>query len=169
MDIKKLLLELISNEFPMPLPGSVLSVDGLFCNVQPSNGAAEIKKVRLIANTEAEKYYVLVPKVGSDVIVTWLSKHVGVIALVSEVEKVLCKAGDVVYELDANGFNLKHGTTVEFDIDATGYLVKKDADTLKQILTLIVEAVQPIVVIYGNNPVYSKLAQALVKINNMLR
>lgn len=58
---------------------------------------------------------------------------------------------------------------VKMVMDATGFLFKKDSDTLKQALVLIVEALQPTVVIYGNNPIYTKLSQALVKINNLLK
>ena len=61
--------------------------------------------------------------------------------------------------------NITGGVNVVID---EHLLVEKDGDTLKQALTLIVEAVQPIVVIYGNNPIYSKLSEALTKINNLL-
>ena len=42
-------------------------------------------------------------------------------------------------------------------------------DTMKEVMTLIIEAVQQIVVLQGNNPNYVKLTQALVKVNNLLR
>lgn len=50
-----------------------------------------------------------------------------------------------------------------------GLLISNSGDTLKQALTLIVEAVQKIVVIQGTNPDYAKLTTALNKINNLLR
>jgi phage baseplate assembly protein gpV len=46
--------------------------------------------------------------------------------------------------------------------------IKKGDDTLKQALTLINEAVTQIVVLYGNNPNYTKLLQAQQIINNIL-
>ncbi len=61
-----------------------------------------------------------------------------------------------------------HQLAVQLNATDGKLLVQKGADTLKQALTLIVEAVQPIVVLYGNNPVYAKLTQALAKINNLL-
>ena len=56
-----------------------------------------------------------------------------------------------------------------YKVNEDGHLVTNGEDTLKEVLTLIVEAVQPIVVIYGNNPDYEKLTQALTKINNLLQ
>jgi hypothetical protein len=61
----------------------------------------------------------------------------------------------------------KIGTT-RIEQTAQGFLIQKGSDTLKDAIQLIVEAVQPIVVLYGNNPDYAKLAQALTKINNLL-
>jgi phage baseplate assembly protein gpV len=61
-----------------------------------------------------------------------------------------------------------HQMTVSLNSSDGKLLLQKGTDTLKQALTLIVEAVQPIVVLYGNNPVYTKLTQALTKINNLL-
>lgn len=59
--------------------------------------------------------------------------------------------------------------TLQFEMDATGYLIKKDADSLKEIIQMIIEAVQQIVVMQGNNPDYAKLIQAMTKLNNVLR
>mgnify|MGYP006921408547 CR=1 FL=1 len=59
--------------------------------------------------------------------------------------------------------------TVEYGADATGFVFKKGNDTLKQILQLIIESVQQVMVLYGNNPDYAKLATALTKLNNLLK
>jgi phage baseplate assembly protein gpV len=63
--------------------------------------------------------------------------------------------------------------TMEFDGGITvsigdKYKLMKGSDTLKQILTLIVEAVQATVVLQGNNPDAAKLSQALGKINAIM-
>lgn len=57
---------------------------------------------------------------------------------------------------------------VRFNVDAAGFLLQKDSDTLKQILTLIVQSILKAFVLQGNNPDYVKLQQALAKINNLL-
>jgi hypothetical protein len=59
--------------------------------------------------------------------------------------------------------------TVKYKVDETGFLFQKDTDTLKDALTLIVDAVKQIFVVEGNNVDYPKLAQAQVKINNILK
>ena len=58
--------------------------------------------------------------------------------------------------------------TTQFEI-GEGFLIKKDADTLKDALTLIIESIQKIIVMEGSNPDRIKLAQALIKVNNLLR
>lgn len=52
---------------------------------------------------------------------------------------------------------------------AQGLQIKKGADSLKDVLQMIIEATQQIVVLVGNGPDYAKLGQALVKLNNILR
>ena len=59
--------------------------------------------------------------------------------------------------------------TAILETTANGHLLQKGSDTLKQVLTLVIQAVQQIVVLDGNNPDYVKLAQALTKVNNLLQ
>ena len=56
---------------------------------------------------------------------------------------------------------------VRVEVDST-FGLSKGSDTLKDALTLLIEAVQQIMVIYGNNPDFSKLSQAQTKVNNLL-
>jgi hypothetical protein len=130
---------------------TVKSVNGMKCECLPVNGNAPIKDVRLVADDSTKKY-VLVPKVGSMVVVEFLNNAAGYVAMVSEITEVLIKIGTVYYSMNDEGF-----------------LLKKGSDTLKDILKLIVEAMQVIVVMQGNNPDYGKLTQAMLKINNLLR
>lgn len=67
----------------------------------------------------------------------------------------------------ADKVRVKTDTSI-FEINQ-GFLIKKDNDTLKQVLTLVIEACQKVLVIQGNNPDYVKLAQALVKVNNLFK
>lgn len=59
--------------------------------------------------------------------------------------------------------------TTQFIVNENGFTIIKGNDDLKDALTLIVQAVQQIVVIYGNNPDYTKLQTALTKIDNILQ
>ena len=96
---------------------------------------------------------VLVPKVDSIVVVGMLeNSDEYVVLMVSEVTEVLYLVGEV-----------------EMSVNAAGILFKKENDTLKEILTLIIEAIEPIIVLEGRNPDRVKLATAKAKNNNLLR
>ena len=60
------------------------------------------------------------------------------------------------------------GALVEYDKAAHKFKVlASNGESLKDIFTLIIQSVQPILVIYGNDPDFAKLTQALTKVNNM--
>lgn len=76
------------------------------------------------------------------------------------------------------------GTIIEYDKNESKYsqIVKEssflqdgkftisvDNNSLKDALTLIIQAVQQIMVMQGNNPDYAKLSQALTKVNNIFK
>ena len=61
------------------------------------------------------------------------------------------------------------GGLFEYDKALHQFAIKNPTVTLKVILTEIVQAVQQIVVLQGNNPDYTKLAKAITDINNLLR
>lgn len=49
------------------------------------------------------------------------------------------------------------------------FTIAVDDNSLKDALTLIIQAVQQIMVMQGNNPDYAKLSQALTKVNNIFK
>ncbi|HJU46360.1 MAG TPA: hypothetical protein VJ647_06215 [Chitinophagaceae bacterium] len=76
------------------------------------------------------------------------------------------------------------GTIIQYDKNAGEYsqtvkessflqdgkfAITVDGNSLKDALTLIIQAVQQIVVMYGNNPDYGKLSEALTKVNNIFK
>lgn len=69
---------------------------------------------------------------------------------------------------EVDKWQLKIGETT-IEQDAAGLLIKKQNDTLRQAVELIIEAVMKIIVIQGQNPDYVKLQQALAKIQNLLK
>jgi hypothetical protein len=143
----------------------VKAVNGLVCDCTPIDGDADIFDVRMIAH-DSTKFFVMIPKVDSYVVVNFLNKQAAFISMVSEITEIKFKIG-----------------TTYYSADDTGFLIKKDNDTMKEMIQLMlethqltIEAVQQIVVLYGNNPDYSKLVQgltkkgqALTKMNNLLR
>jgi hypothetical protein len=106
--IKQLLLQLLNEQFKIqPILCRVDSVTDMTCNVTPINGAAPVHNVKLIANDEADKYFVFVPKVNSHVIIIFITNATAFVAMVDEIEKVICKVDDVIMEVDTAGFLLK--------------------------------------------------------------
>jgi hypothetical protein len=118
------------------------------------NGEATLIDVSLTAFQDATSYLLIKPKENSAVIVGIInnSEEQACIIQASEVDKLSVKIN-----------------TVEVIISADGVVVKKDQDNLKDVLTLMVDAVKQITVLYGNNPNYLKLQQAQTKINNLLK
>jgi hypothetical protein len=88
--------------------------------------------------------------------------------LFSEIEQHTIEIGTASWDMTGAGFDLKKDDTV-LNIGEDGFLVKKDDDTLKEVLTLIVQAVMKIIVLQGTNPDRAKLQQALTKINNLFQ
>jgi hypothetical protein len=129
----------------------VKELDGLNCVCEPVDGSADITDVRLVAD-DAEDGFVLVPAVDSYVVVEMINATAGYLGMVSKVTEVYWKVG-----------------TVLVSVNNQGVLIQKGNDTMKQILTLLIEAIQVVVVLQGSNPDYAKLTQALTKVNNLTR
>lgn len=55
------------------------------------------------------------------------------------------------------------------ETDGNKWTVKNDDANLKDVFTNIIEAIQVIAVIYGNNPDFAKLAEATTLVNNLLQ
>lgn len=120
--------------------------------VELTSGAV-IDDVRLKSMVKAGNKLVVVPSDDSFVLIGRIANSDEyVVVSVDEVDEIKIKVG-----------------TVDVDVDDTGVLVKKGTDTLKEILTNIIQACQVIVVAQGNNPDYVKLTTALTKVNNLLR
>lgn len=93
------------------IPCKVTAIDETerTCDVQPLNGDAEIFGVRLQANLSDEKGVCVFPKSGSEVLVTFINKKTGYVALCSEVDKVVGKFGTFEYTQDDQGFEASIG------------------------------------------------------------
>ncbi|HMO63294.1 MAG TPA: hypothetical protein PKC39_14510 [Ferruginibacter sp.] len=152
MNLKEIVRELIKDgDEERAIVCKVTAVNGMRCECEPVNGNAPILDVRLVAD-EADKVFVVVPKVNSLVVVEFFNNSAGYVSMVSEVSEVLCKTGDSWYSMTDEGF-----------------LIKRGNDSLKDILSLIIQAVNKIVVLNGTNPDYAKLVQANNKLNNLMR
>lgn len=86
--IKEALHKILATEEEIySVVGTVKDISGKTCTVTPSNGDPELHEVRLQAG-ESDKGFVIYPKKGSEVVVTFLNKLTGYIAICSEIEKI---------------------------------------------------------------------------------
>lgn len=89
--------------------GKVTEVDeaARVCTVEPLNGDAALLDIRLQAAQEQSDGVVLIPKVGSWVVVTFTSKESGYVAERSQVDKVLWVIEGQTLEYTKAGLSLK--------------------------------------------------------------
>jgi phage baseplate assembly protein gpV len=109
MEIKDILKKLHENQDEIySILCSVVEVDEgqRTIHAKPLNGSAEIFDVRLQTMLSGVIGIVNFPKVGSDVIVNFISKEVAYVALNSEIEKIQLNIGDMSFFVDATNANL---------------------------------------------------------------
>lgn len=134
--------------------GIAVAVSDSKCDVDVE-GEPKLFDVRFHAIEDAVGSKIVIkPKEGSKVLVGIINNLVteAFIEQCSEIDEVLIVTGDKEYKLNAEG-----------------HLIKGGNDTLKQVIQLIIEAVQKIMVLQGNNPDFLKLTQAQEKLNNILK
>lgn len=107
-NLKDIIKNLISdNEELYSQPCEVLEVDksARTLKVEPLNGDADIFDVRLQSKESSGIGLVLFPKIGSQVIVTFLSKDLAFVTSTDEVEEVSLRIGEFDLFIDAENFN----------------------------------------------------------------
>ncbi|MEM7372824.1 MAG: hypothetical protein AAF587_29655 [Bacteroidota bacterium] len=89
----------------------VVSVDEseATCTVDLLDGGAPVEAVRLSASPSHAGLHVI-PKVGSEGVITWLSKHQAYLALASDIDHIKIDVGQSVLQVDASGIVLSRGT-----------------------------------------------------------
>ena len=103
-------------------------------DVKPIDGTAGIFNVRLQAESGAVGF-VLIPKVGSMVLVVFLNKNNAAVVNTSEIEQL-----DLVID------------GVEFQIDKEGFLLKKENETLKKLMSDLIIAIKALKFTTNNGP-----------------
>jgi hypothetical protein len=135
------------------VPATVLEVNADDTIKVQFSDDSEVDDCRLKAVVKAGNKVLLIPAVGSIVLIGKIENSDEYIVLaVDEVSEFAILVEDV-----------------RFSVDNSGFLMQKQTDTLKQVLTLIVQSILKIIVLQGTNPDIAKLQQALTKINNLLR
>jgi hypothetical protein len=131
---------------------TVVSVDESELTCVVDNDGTEIFDVQLRPVINGKESVTLIPKVDSQVLMARIEEdEAWMVIAADEITKLRCVVDDCEFEIE------------------NGFLIKKGEDSLKQIIQLIIEAVQQIVVMQGNNPDYAKLVQATEKLNNVLK
>jgi hypothetical protein len=169
-DIKNELAKFAGKYAPAAIISAVVkTVNDNDTIVVVTGSGLEIDDARLKSVVKDGNKFILLPKIESTVLIGRIEEsEEWTVLQVEEIDKVKVVINGSLFEIDGSKLLLKNAT-VSVDVNDAGIELKKGTDTLKQILVLLVEAVQPIVVVYGNNPNYTKLTQALTKINNLLR
>lgn len=154
--IRQLLDERAARVGPSPtMLATVKSVDDAegTCVLWDEETAIDYYDVRLRPVINGKESITIYPKVGSWCLAVRLENtdEWGVVAC-TEADKWRLKIGEAIIEQDA-----------------TGLQIKKQSDSLRDALEMIIQATMKIVVVQGQNPDYAKLQQALTKIKNILR
>jgi hypothetical protein len=134
MELKDILKKLNENQDEIySVLCSVVEVDEnqRTIHAKPLNGSAEIFDVRLQTMLSGVIGVVTFPKIGSDVIVNFISKEVAYIALNSEIEKIQLNIGAMSFFVDATNANLDvenvHATVTNTILDSENVEVNASA------------------------------------------
>ena len=84
--------------------------DKRVCDVSPVNGDAKIYDVRLQALISSKDALIVIPKVGSNVIVSFLNKEEAFVAMCSEVDSIKGKIEGIEMDIDKDGIEVKSNT-----------------------------------------------------------
>lgn len=119
-------------------------------DVKPIDDTAEIFNVRLQAESETGGL-VLIPKVGSMVLVVFLNKNNAAVVNTSKITNYELKIENCELLIDKDGFLLKR-EDVQFQIDQEGFLLKKENETLKKLMADLITAIKALKFTTNNGP-----------------
>lgn len=120
------------------------------CDVIPVDGTAELFDVSFQADSQGGGlcFY---PAVNSNVLVVFINKHHACICQVSEVDLMKLVINKMEFSVDKDGLSLKNGD-VEFLVNQRGFLLKKKDETLKKLMTDLLDAIQAMVFTTSQGP-----------------
>ena len=114
-----------------------------YCDVIPVDGTAELFDVSFQADSQGGGlcFY---PTVNSNVLVVFINKHHACICQVSELDLMKLVINKMEFSVDKDGLSLKNGD-VEFLVNQSGFLLKKKDESLKKLMTELLDARQAMV------------------------
>ena len=134
MELKDILKKLNENQEEIySVLCSVVEIDEnkRTIHAKPLNGSAEIFDVRLQTMLSGVIGVVTFPKIGSNVIVNFISKEVAYVALNSEIQKIKLNIGAMSFFIDATNANLDveniNATATNTNIDSENVEVNASA------------------------------------------
>lgn len=135
------------------VPGRVIAInEDDTIEVQFSDDSI-VDDCRLKAVVKDGNKVLLIPAVDSIVLVGRIeNSDEFIVVAVDEVSKMLMVVG-----------------SKKFELTSAGFLIASGDDTLKDVISLVIQAVQAVVVMQGRNPDYIKLQQAVTKLNNIMQ
>jgi hypothetical protein len=118
-------------------PATVLSVDKLEGTCKVTDGELEYTDVQLSSVIDVTKKFFLFPKVGSSVLVSPINEdlHRLYVEAYSEIESLELGIDQVVFKIDADGF-----------------LLKKQNETLKKLMADLIAAIKALKFTTNNGP-----------------
>jgi hypothetical protein len=146
-------IKMLTDKGDKIFPAVVKSVDknNDVCDVEFDE--LEIGEVRLRATVnENAKGFKIYPTENSNVLVEKINDEEYFIVMVSDIDEVVVNIDNTLLKVNAEGISISKGE-----------------DSLLDVLTLIIDAVSEIMVLYGKNPNYLKLTEAKMKLNNILK
>lgn len=108
-----------SNDELYAVTAKVLKVDNSKrnCDVEPHNGDAIIYGVRLQAISGNDKGLIVIPVVGSDVVVVFLNKDAGIVVLSSEIERFNISIDSLTLEMTNEGLYLDGNANLKTEVN----------------------------------------------------
>ena len=106
-EIKKKLREVVGANPNLPITATIKSVDSDHCTITLKSGL-DLTDVKLKATIEGDNYLLIIPKIGSKVVVISLSGELDNLSVikVDEVERIEVIIGDTNFKIDNQGYEI---------------------------------------------------------------
>ncbi len=108
--IKRALKEIVGANPNLPITATIKSVQGDHCTITLKSGL-DLSDVKLKATIDGDNYLLIIPKVGSKVVVLSLSGELDNLSVikVDEVERIELIIGDTNFKIDNQGYEINQG------------------------------------------------------------
>lgn len=137
--IKKVLKEIVGANSNLPITATIKSVQGDHCTITLKSGL-DLSDVKLKATIDGDNYLLIIPKVGSKVVVLSLSGELDNLSVikVDEVERIELIIGDTNFKIDNQGYEINQGSENLKEV-LNDYIVEfgKLCDELKKVVVSI--------------------------------